>query len=927
MKKSFIRFSASLVLLLGVTALSGQSIQIVSPLNTTPTTPASICQCDTLGIQRPQQLQYFLGGTFNPTTTFHYVLGTDSLDLVRLEKVVVPAQPLPVDTFGPGTKKAFLAVPCNAPLGPAIFFIRNSNGSISDTVHYIINRSPNKPIIKNIIGGFPNAYTTGVDDWGFCQGDSITLVVEQQAGASYQWLQGGVPIPGETDTAYKAFTAGSYAVRVDLGACSRDSKDTIINDIIVPTLVTNKSVPPAVRQIDNPNPNGIPLDSIRFCLGNTAVLEANAPPLGSGLTFSFQWLTDSVDAFNVTHYYKTDTADTLQSLTVDTTGRYYVVINDGMCSDTSQPYYVYADTLPRTRIASENYDGAQIGPRMIIQDICMTDSVRLSSNNTPPGWTYQWQRLNTSSMLWESLPNAANPGFQGGTTSSIVIDPTVLPTQPLSFYRLRTRTVTSFTGATVCETFSAQVRVRYLAPYTLDYTPQPWVTSVGNDSVSLCARDSVQLVAPSTPGQLVTNGLNYSYQWLTDSIGPLGGVFKKAIPGATNRTYYTNVSGKYYIALDDGICIDTSTFFSVFVDSIPSTTISDTLSTGNGRLLCTNDSVLLKADTIVLPGWRYQWQQYQASTGTWVTLPNDTLPATIVDISNREPGEDTAYFRVSVSYLNQFNLPACSFISDSLFVVFFDPPVVNLFPGDSLGLCAGDSIMVNAQGNSLSYLWSPTGTVSPNITISQTGTYTVTGTGVNGCTTTRTLTVYPIVTVANAGPDVTTTSGTDVQLSGSGGTGYRWYANKPIAWSDFLSRNVTVSYTLPDGVKSDTITIYLEVTNTAGCLDTDSLTLIVTSEEDPGISRLEEAYNLFTPNNDGMNDTWDISSIVRDYTVCRIDILNRWGSVVFNQEEFNGVWDGRNNGGQELPDGTYYYILSCDGELILKNAVTLIRNK
>lgn len=61
------------------------------------------------------------------------------------------------------------------------------------------------------------------------------------------------------------------------------------------------------------------------------------------------------------------------------------------------------------------------------------------------------------------------------------------------------------------------------------------------------------------------------------------------------------------------------------------------------------------------------------------------------------------------------------------------------------------------------------------------------------------------------------------------------------------------------------------------------------------------------------------------YNVCRIDIMNRWGSTVYDQEQFNGIWDGRDKGGNELPDGTYYYILSCDGEVLLKNAVTLIR--
>jgi len=37
-------------------------------------------------------------------------------------------------------------------------------------------------------------------------------------------------------------------------------------------------------------------------------------------------------------------------------------------------------------------------------------------------------------------------------------------------------------------------------------------------------------------------------------------------------------------------------------------------------------------------------------------------------------------------------------------------------------------------------------------------------------------------------------------------------------------------------------------------------------------------------------------------------------------------WDGRNTGGDPLPDGTYYYLLLCDGEPRYRGAITVIRN-
>ena len=65
-----------------------------------------------------------------------------------------------------------------------------------------------------------------------------------------------------------------------------------------------------------------------------------------------------------------------------------------------------------------------------------------------------------------------------------------------------------------------------------------------------------------------------------------------------------------------------------------------------------------------------------------------------------------------------------------------------------------------------------------------------------------------------------------------------------------------------------------------------------------------------------------------DGDACGIQIMNRWGSVVYDDATFNGVWTGQDNGGNELPDGTYYYILDCNsGEIRMRNAVTIIRNQ
>ncbi|WP_423149246.1 gliding motility-associated C-terminal domain-containing protein [Rubrolithibacter danxiaensis] len=65
----------------------------------------------------------------------------------------------------------------------------------------------------------------------------------------------------------------------------------------------------------------------------------------------------------------------------------------------------------------------------------------------------------------------------------------------------------------------------------------------------------------------------------------------------------------------------------------------------------------------------------------------------------------------------------------------------------------------------------------------------------------------------------------------------------------------------------------------------------------------------FTPNGDGINDTWRITSLNTNFPDCSIEIFNRYGSPVFSSKGYFNSWDGTNNG-KPLPDGTYYYIIN-----------------
>jgi gliding motility-associated-like protein len=65
--------------------------------------------------------------------------------------------------------------------------------------------------------------------------------------------------------------------------------------------------------------------------------------------------------------------------------------------------------------------------------------------------------------------------------------------------------------------------------------------------------------------------------------------------------------------------------------------------------------------------------------------------------------------------------------------------------------------------------------------------------------------------------------------------------------------------------------------------------------------------NTFTPNGDGVNDTWQIENI-EGFPNSSIGVFNRYGAEVFSSQSYPEPWDGKRKG-SDVPSGTYYYII------------------
>jgi gliding motility-associated-like protein len=92
------------------------------------------------------------------------------------------------------------------------------------------------------------------------------------------------------------------------------------------------------------------------------------------------------------------------------------------------------------------------------------------------------------------------------------------------------------------------------------------------------------------------------------------------------------------------------------------------------------------------------------------------------------------------------------------------------------------------------------------------------------------------------------------------------------------------------------------------CLDTAQVIIVV------DIPSKLEVPNVFTPNGDGANDMFFVRSA--NLTNITAQIFDRWGNKIYelNTDKGNIAWDGKNQQGKEVPDGTYFYTIKATGK-------------
>jgi len=310
--------------------------------------------------------------------------------------------------------------------------------------------------------------------------------------------------------------------------------------------------------------------------------------------------------------------------------------------------------------------------------------------------------------------------------------------------------------------------------------------------------------------------------------------------------------GTYIVSVDTLVCTMTDTFV-VSLAPNPSPTITGDI------FFCKNENTTLGINGNYTS---YTWSP-NGETDSTITTGIGTYFATVIDTNG------------------------CTWNSDTVIVTNSNPQA---FINNVDTVCPGNQTTISVSPSFNSYLWS-NGETTQSVTVGA-GNFDVIVTDNFGCIDTAYATVpnYPVPNAAfSINPDAQGQPGIPITFTDNS-------SGNIVAWLWSFGDGGTSSIQNPTHIYQSLgyFNVILVVENANGCRDTVSREYFVISEL--------IIPNVFTPNGDGFNDLFVIENL--EFFDNNLKIYNRWGTKVFEKENYKNNWDG--NG---VSDGTYFFIL------------------
>lgn len=555
--------------------------------------------------------------------------------------------------------------------------------------------------------------------------------------------------------------------------------------------------------------------------------------------------------------------------------------------------------------------------------------------------TYQWQKLNTSTSLFEDLTDIG--GYSGATSPELMID-----------------TNGNFgTGSYQCKVTGDNAPDKNSSIVTLTVNTPP-IPPTGTGAVA-CSEATQTLTA--------SGSTDANYRWYEEASGGT------AIPGEVNSTYITppiNTSTTYFVSIHDGTCESDRTEVIATVIPAPAAPI---VTSAN---ICGPGTVSLAASG----GSNGQYRWYDVATG------GSALAGEVSDSFITPPLATTTSYYVAV------HDGICESVrTEAIATINSLPPQPTISASGSTTFCAGGSVTLTSSVAN-SYLWS-TGETTPSITVATSSAVTVVVNNAENCSSipsAETVIIQnplPSKPVITASGPTTLCSGSSITLIAPVSTTYAWSTGETTQSIQVATAgSFTVSITDASGcssVLSDAIVTTLQncstnqppsistasiATQVGGLVSINLLVLLDDPDGNLDVSTLQiitqplsgatasidengnlqidydgipftgvdklivqvcdlagsctqqeltievigevEIYNAISPNGDGLNDVFIIQYIdeIPETAENKVTIYNRWGDEVFSVSNYNNdtrVFKGLSNSGKDLTSGTYFY--------------------
>ena len=711
-----------------------------------------------------------------------------------------------------------------------------------------------------------------------CPGQTAKASIYITTNASVQWYKNGVEIANQSDKSLEINSQGEYyAILYD--PCSGLHVQT--NRLTVNYL----------------NGTTVPLnypDKMNFCFGSTATLSVPNNP-----DFQYRWYKDGV--LN---------GVTTPQIDITEDGKYKLEVNT--CQDVWIP-------TKEVDVKFIKIPAPVITPDKTI--ICAGEEATLSASvnfdatgitNWAP-YTYRWFKDDVLLPTTTAILKATATGKykvevtscmgNSATSAEVFINVVTLPdpiitsakdsycpseiatvntnvpldaTYDINWYKDGVLMPANLNKASIAVTqdgdYSLNVTSKLLPnciksapPKRISFVPFPVYSFVYPDVITRCTGDVVNLK--------VLGSSTYKYRWYKNDV----------LTGQTTTEINVTEPGRYYagISVCENSWLSTKVIEVKFIQMPASVSI-----TSDKPAYCIGDNAALSIDVPASADYNINWFIDGVAVSAWANKTSITASAN---------GDYTVKINGSLTNCERASAPKQ--------LTFNPKPQIAIQQIVSTTLCEGQKVDLRVDYTGGSIKWS-TGETTAKISVTRSGTYKATYTSPGGCEVDASTDVSflqgPVLNLFDGA--ICAFKKENITLTAP--PGYTSYS-----WNDGESTAQTFEVTKPQTVK-------LTVTDANNCLATQQIQV---KNQCPDV----HIANAFTPNNDGVNDTWLVTGIEDDPSVT-IKVFSRAGSLVYESKGYTNAWNGTYNG-KKLSTGVYYYIITTkNSSEILKGSITIM---